>query len=279
MPRVIDFFGLTADEAAETAPAAYQRVLDLVKPEPRPESPRPKIRETLVALRVGAAPRCARDVGGPHAASSPRPRPRSTAVRLPRREVRPQQHAVVHRDRRRRSTSACCESHPRRRGHSRRAGGTVSETILATRKPKSFDRSRSRPRPRCSATPSGRGRMAPRRAPEAGARGLPATLADRALQRARAARRCGSVGAPLTEKQQKTHRAPGSSAAPRTPRGPRHGRRRRVRLARRPVAGPEISGACRCSTPLGRLRRRPGSSATSARPSRPPARRRRLRST
>jgi hypothetical protein len=31
--RVIDFFGLTADEARKSAPAAYQRVLDLVKPE------------------------------------------------------------------------------------------------------------------------------------------------------------------------------------------------------------------------------------------------------
>ncbi len=41
---VVDFFGLTADEAAEAAPAAYQRVLDLVKPE-RDQNRRAAIRD------------------------------------------------------------------------------------------------------------------------------------------------------------------------------------------------------------------------------------------
>ena len=42
---VIDFFGLDADQAADLAPAAYQRVLDLVKPE-RDQNRRAAIRET-----------------------------------------------------------------------------------------------------------------------------------------------------------------------------------------------------------------------------------------
>ena len=42
---VIDFFGRSADEAAEDAPAAYQRVLDLVKPS-RDQNSRKAIRET-----------------------------------------------------------------------------------------------------------------------------------------------------------------------------------------------------------------------------------------